>query len=229
MPGPLTARDLPAVYAAEMWDQNRDRWGLAGRRCRPYYELKLCVPQERPMLRSRYMSALAKHNAAAVSYVAGGAADWNAGFDLFVPETHVVAAGETISLDHHVQAAMSRVEPWDGSIRTNISEGRLVLDPEGGTTPVSYCLYSRSSTALKTPLRLANCVGIIDSGYRGNIVSILDHVKPERGQYTAEEGQRLVQICPPELTAPIYVRLYDDIAELGRTHRGKDGLGSSGS
>ena len=39
---------------------------------------------------------------------------------------------------------------------------------------VGFYLYMRSSTASKTPLRLANNVGIIDSGYRGNIKALFD-------------------------------------------------------
>ena len=39
---------------------------------------------------------------------------------------------------------------------------------------VSYYLYPRSSVSTKTPLRLANSVGIIDSGYRGNIKAVFD-------------------------------------------------------
>ena len=30
---------------------------------------------------------------------------------------------------------------------------------------------------LRTPLRLANSVGIIDAGYRGNICAVVDNIK----------------------------------------------------
>ena len=40
---------------------------------------------------------------------------------------------------------------------------------------VSYYLYPRSSI-IKTPLRMSNSVGIIDAGYRGNIIGCVDNI-----------------------------------------------------
>ena len=53
---------------------------------------------------------------------------------------------------------------------------------------VGYYLYSRSSTGSKTPLRLSNSVGIIDSGYRGNIKACFDNInnsdfEPESNEF----------------------------------------------
>ena len=55
----------------------------------------------------------------------------------------------------------------------------------------SYFLMPRSSLS-KTPLRLANSVGLIDAGYRGEIMAAVDNIKniPHR----LEVGQRLFQI-----------------------------------
>ena len=220
---------LPAAYAAEMPSEGKGTYGLPGHRCRPYYELTLWVSPDRGELRDRYAAALAKHNALTMAYIAGGRVDWNAGFDLFVPESTRAQGGGTLVLDHRVRAAMCRVEPSDGGLDVKTVAGRLVLAPsDADKTPVSYYLYPRSSMGTRTPLRLANSVGIIDSGYRGNIKAILDHVKPIRGPFTVGLHTRLVQICPPELTAPIYVRLIDDRRELGETVRGEGGLGSTG-
>ena len=38
-------------------------------------------------------------------------------------------------------------------------------------------MYPRSSI-YKTPLRLANNTGIIDSGYRGNLMGAFDNISP---------------------------------------------------
>ena len=38
-----------------------------------------------------------------------------------------------------------------------------------------YYLYPRSSI-VKTGLRLANSVGIIDAGYRGEIIAVVDNI-----------------------------------------------------
>ena len=42
--------------------------------------------------------------------------------------------------------------------------------------PTAYYLYPRSSMGSKTPLRLSNSVGIIDAGYRGNIIGVVDNI-----------------------------------------------------
>ncbi|SVA76917.1 uncharacterized protein METZ01_LOCUS129771, partial [marine metagenome] len=43
----------------------------------------------------------------------------------------------------------------------------------------------RSSIA-KTPLRLCNSIGLIDGGYRGEIMAVVDNIKKE--SYTVEPG-----------------------------------------
>jgi dUTP pyrophosphatase len=86
-------------------------------------------------------------------------------------------------------------------------------------------MYPRSSTGLKTPLRLANSVGVIDAGYRGNYIAVFDNVRTE--PFSVEQGQRLVQICPPNLTYPLKVVLVDDLG--AQTLRGEGGFGSTGS
>ena len=95
---------------------------------------------------------------------------------------------------------------------------------------VGYYLYSRSSTASKTPLRLANSVGVIDSGYRGNIIAMFDNVKDyDFMEYNVTCGHRYVQICPPNLEYPMRVFVVDNEYDLGKeTARGNGGFGSTG-
>lgn len=64
----------------------------------------------------------------------------DAGLDLFVIEEQTFAAGETRALHLGIQC-----EPEDGR---------------------AYLLMPRSSIS-KTPLRMANSIGLIDGGYRG--------------------------------------------------------------
>jgi hypothetical protein len=85
-------------------------------------------------------------------------------------------------------------------------------------TPSAYYLYPRSSIS-KSSFRLANSVGIMDRGYRGNIGAYFDC---KNG--TVEIGQRLVQICSPTLD-PFHVVLSDS---LTFTERGANGFGSTG-
>ena len=74
-----------------------------------------------------------------------------------------------------------------------------------------------------TPLRLANSVGIIDSGYRGNICAIVDNIKDHT--YTINQGDRLFQICSSDLL-PLNFKV---VNELSVSQRGENGFGSTGS
>ena len=84
-----------------------------------------------------------------------------------------------------------------------------------------YFLLPRSSIS-KTSLRLSNSVGLIDAGYRGEIMAVVDNIKAE--EYTVEPGQRLFQLVPID-GSPISFELVDELSE---TTRGKGGFGSTG-
>ena len=90
------------------------------------------------------------------------------------------------------------------------------------STNTGYYLYARSSIS-KTPLRVANNQGIIDSGYRGSIIGVLDNIS-QNTSYEAKKGDRLMQICAPNLM-PIYVSIVTDLGE--QTSRGEGGFGST--
>ena len=89
-----------------------------------------------------------------------------------------------------------------------------------------YYLYPRSSIS-KTPLIMANSVGIIDKDYRGNIMAKVRNIPFDSSQdnYLIEKGTRLFQICSPDLS-PVRVVL---VEELTTTSRGEGGFGSTGS
>lgn len=84
-----------------------------------------------------------------------------------------------------------------------------------------YFLLPRSSIS-KTSLRLSNSVGLIDAGYRGEIMAVVDNIKAE--EYTVEPGQRLFQLVPID-GSPISFELVDELSE---TSRGAGGFGSTG-
>ena len=85
---------------------------------------------------------------------------------------------------------------------------------------VGYYLYLRSSTGLNTPLTLANSVGVIDSGYRGNIKACFNC----NDDYEIKRSNRYTQICPPNLSYPMIVTEVDNISKLGITTRNEGGL-----
>ena len=84
-----------------------------------------------------------------------------------------------------------------------------------------YLLMPRSSIS-KTPLRLCNAIGLIDAGYRGEIMAAVDNIKQE--SYEVEKGQRLFQLVSMD-GGPIYFELVD---VLSTSERGKGGFGSTG-
>ena len=100
----------------------------------------------------------------------------------------------------------------------------------------TFYLYPRSSIS-KTRVRLANNVGIIDSGYRGNICAYFDIKKTLINENLTSEKdnaviilskyQRVLQICSNNLE-PFKVILINNIESLGETERGDGGFGSTG-
>lgn len=94
----------------------------------------------------------------------------------------------------------------------------IACEPENGK---AYYLLPRSSIS-KTPLRLANSIGLIDGGYRGEIMAMCDNIKSNA--YTVEKGQRLFQIVSCD-SSPISYELVEDLSE---TTRGEGGFGSTG-
>ena len=88
-----------------------------------------------------------------------------------------------------------------------------------------YYLYPRSSLS-KHPLMLANHVGIIDAGYRGNIMAKVRYLPfiTNEPNYKIDEGIRLFQICAPDLS-PFKIEI---VNELPSSQRGEEGFGSTG-
>lgn len=85
---------------------------------------------------------------------------------------------------------------------------------------VSYYLYPRSSIS-KTPFMLANNVGIIDAGYRGNIIAKIRNLSLENS--STLQYEKLFQICSPDLK-PIVIEIVDD---LSNSSRGDGSFGST--
>lgn len=136
----------------------------------------------------------------------------DSGFDLFTPTTLDIS-GSVIKIDYGVKCAMYEL----GNVALSVAfENRESLKPQ------AFYLYARSSIA-KTNLRLANSVGIIDSGYRGNIGAYFDVLS----NGVAEEKSRYVQLCHPSLDPFEVIMVYNE-DDLGSTRRGEGGFGSTG-
>jgi dUTP pyrophosphatase len=141
----------------------------------------------------------------------------DAGFDLFTPQEYTIPAS-TSSNKINLEVKCAMFHHYYSSLSSS-TKSQII------TEPISYYLYPRSSTGSKTTLRLANSVGIIDSGYRGNIIAVFDNIGKEAEHITL--NSRLVQLCTPTLQ-PFIVNVVDTEDELGTTSRGANGFGSTG-
>lgn len=94
-------------------------------------------------------------------------------------------------------------------IATEIPEGYVGL------------LFPRSSV-YKQDLQLSNSVGIIDAGYRGEIMFKFRHTFPNNYKYKV--GERIGQL----IIIPIPETEFVEVEELSDSDRGTGGYGSSG-
>lgn len=84
-------------------------------------------------------------------------------------------------------------------------------------------IFARSGIATKEGLRPANCVGVVDSDYRGEIVVSIHNDSNEIRQITNYERIAQAVILP-------YISVDFELADsLNTTARGDSGFGSTGS
>ena len=83
-------------------------------------------------------------------------------------------------------------------------------------------VYARSGLAIKQGVTLSNCVGVIDSDYRGEIKVGL--VNLGAAPVTLAPGERVAQLC----IAPVWQAAFAPTEELSDTDRGTGGFGSTG-
>ena len=122
-----------------------------------------------------------------------------AGYDLYADETVVIPAGET-RLVHTGIALAIPAHFWGG-------------------------IYARSGLAAKRGLRPANCVGVIDADYRGEIMVAMHNDSHE--VQLISHGDRIAQfVLAPVCEDP---RGFEVVDELDSTDRGEGGFGSTGT
>lgn len=117
-------------------------------------------------------------------------------FDIYATDTVAIASGRAAT----------------------ISTGIAMEVPAGH----AMMLYSRSGHGYKNGVRLANCVGVIDSDYRGEVCVRLQN--DGKDTYIVQQGERIAQamIVP----VPRFELVKADA--LSETDRGEGGFGSTG-
>lgn len=128
----------------------------------------------------------------------------DSGLDLFIVNDITIQPGEMRLVDLGIQCQLQSTSwycPWRKTYH-------------------SYMMFPRSSIS-KTPLRLANSIGLCDAGYTGELKAPLYNTGNQ--PFHLKKGERYVQLVTPnlkEVTFEIVKRLRD-------TSRGTGGFGST--
>jgi dUTP pyrophosphatase len=180
-----------------------------------YMYLKIYVEDSK--LKKLYLDAVKIHNEKDEEFI-------DAGFDLLVPEN--IYLEDRNSDNIYLKKIDFKVKCAAQIINTSSKKA----------FNTGFYIYPRSSIS-KSELRLANNTGIIDAGYRGNLIGVFDilpHlINPkeliDKNEYLVKEGKCLIQICGPSLV-PIYIEVVNTLEDLGKkTERGECGFGSTGN
>ena len=122
---------------------------------------------------------------------------WAAGYDLYSCGSYIIEPHTTLK----------------------IGTGIAVEIPEG----YFGAIFARSGLATKRGLRPANCVGVVDADYRGELIVAL-HNDTEYPQ-DVSEGERIAQLV---IIPHLSVR-FVEVDDLSSTKRGEGGFGSTGT
>jgi len=142
----------------------------------------------------------------------------NAGVDLYCVEDYKVSAEFDVRRFPPVPVKLLNL-----GTRARMLKMVQVSDYEYKEEEVHYYLYPRSSI-YKSGVLMANSTGIIDRTYRGTLMAPIVNLN----EYTypnVEKGNRLFQICAPDLGHISEIRIVESLSE---TVRGAGGFGSTG-
>ena len=171
----------------------------------PTYRVKLCLDNVDNEIVDLYKSKITKlYNSRFTNQHP------DSGFDLFVPQDLTIPPGKITLINMRVKCSVTKTSrsPTMGNISTE--------------NPSPYYMYARSSVS-KRGIMLVNSVGIIDCGYRGNLMAAFFNTTDN--PVTILKGDRITQVCMPGLDYDFSVELVNNLQE---TERGSGGIGSTG-
>ncbi len=107
-----------------------------------------------------------------------------------------------------------------------INPGKIVMIPTGLAIQLEEerCggfIFARSSLGAKYGIVPANCVGVIDSDYRGEVMVALTNLSD--APYTVNPNDRIAQLVVMAVGQPVIT----EVEELDSTDRGDGGFGST--
>lgn len=135
----------------------------------------------------------------------------DSGLDLFMPNREIIVPAHAIGFAINL-------------------ETRIVLHKDGKQR-IPFLLIPRSSTGARTPLRLANSIGLIDKTYNGDLIALVDNISDK--DYVISPKSRLFQIIASNMKPISVAETYDNLDEFlakftTPQDRGEAGLGSTG-
>ena len=134
-----------------------------------------------------------------------------------IPAPYYATPGSA-AMDLHACIDQAVVVPAGG--RAVIPTGLAIALPSADYVAL---VYARSGLGIKHGIAPANCVGVIDSDYRGEIKVGLQNSGSE--DYTVQPGDRIAQL----MIAPVIQARLTLVDELDDTRRGAGGFGSTGA
>ena len=133
-----------------------------------------------------------------------------------IPHPFYATAGAA-AMDLHACVDAPVVIPARG--RAVIPTGLAIALPSADYVAL---VYARSGLGIKHGIAPANCVGVIDSDYRGEIMVGLQNSGDT--DYTVQPADRIAQL----MIAPVLRPELELVDELDDTDRGAGGFGSTG-
>lgn len=113
-----------------------------------------------------------------------------------------------------------------------VEKSVTLLPGQGFTFPTGFAVeipqglvglvFCRSGLGVKHGVSLPNCVGVIDSDYRGELIVPLKNFGDQA--YTIQPGERIAQL----VLMPVCLLPVVEVEELSQTQRGTGGFGSTG-
>ena len=122
-------------------------------------------------------------------------------------------------------AAMDLHACLDGAVTIPAGERRVIPTGLAIALPSAdyvALVFARSGLGIKHGVAPANCVGVIDSDYRGEVLVGLHNSGGE--DYTVRPGDRIAQL----VVTPVVLPELERVEELDDTSRGTGGFGSTG-
>ena len=133
-----------------------------------------------------------------------------------IPAPFYASAGAA-AMDLH--ACMDEAVTIQPGQRAVIPTGLAIALPDASYVAL---VFARSGLGIKHGIAPANCVGVIDSDYRGEVMVGLQNSGTE--PYTIQPADRIAQL----MITPVFQAQITMVDELDDTARGAGGFGSTG-